>query len=90
MFITTIVKFTKVLLPITVTLAVLLTVKTTGTTSPTSLSVKLVLFSLQVAFTVLFHGPTEIDLAIIHNSVDVPLAKLGIIQVISLPLVVFP
>ena len=44
---TTIVKLTKVLLPINVMFAVLLTVKTTGTTSTVSLALTMVVFSSQ-------------------------------------------
>ena len=57
---------TSVLLPTTVTLAVLLTVKITGATSTVSLSPIRVLFSLDVMFTVLFHVPTAIDFATIQ------------------------
>ncbi len=48
---TTIVKVTSVLLPVKLTSTVLLTVKTTGTTSIDSLSLTLVLFSLHVTLT---------------------------------------
>ena len=79
---TIIVNLTKVLLPTTVTLAVLLTVKTTGVTFTLAFAETIVLFSSDITFTVLFHGPTAFDLAIIHNSVALFLAKLGIVQVV--------
>ena len=88
MFITNVTLSPTLILPVTI--AVLLIVKLTATTFTVALSLTLVLFSLDVTLTVLFHVPIAIERAIIHSSVELPLAKLGIVQVISLPLVTFP
>ncbi len=77
---TTIVKLTKVLFPTTVTLAVLLIVTLTGTTSTLALDLTIVLFSLQVTLTTFVQLPTALDLAVIHNMTCVLFAKLAIFQ----------
>ena len=72
---TTIVKLTKVLLPTNVIFAVLLTVKTIGTTSTVALALTSVLFSADIALTLLSHGPVALDLATIQYVAFAPLIK---------------
>ena len=60
------VNFTNVLFPISVMLAVLLTTKTTETTSTVAFASNIVLFSSQPMDTVLFHLPVAFDLATIQ------------------------
>ncbi len=76
-------KVTSVLLPITVTLAVLVTFKITGTTSTSALPVLFVLFSFEVAFATLVKLPTVLVLAVIHNLTELLLTISAIFQLIK-------
>ena len=88
---TTIVKLTRVLLPTTVTLAVLTTVKLVYATVTLNWSLTTVLFSLQYTSTTFVQLiPTAFDLAITHNSVDLPPFNLSIIHVTFWPSVTLP
>ena len=76
------------LLPTTVTLAVLLTVKTIPTTVTLAESLTRVLFSLQLTVTLLVKLPNLAPLvrATTHKTVPELLPKTGIVQVTTLPL----
>ncbi len=82
-------KLTKVLLATTATLAVLLTVKFTSTTSTRSLEFTIVLFSLDVTLTTFVQLPTDKDLATIVNVLFLPLFK-SKVQLTTFPVVTFP
>ena len=77
---TTIVKLTRVLLPTTVTLAVLTTVKLTGRTSIVTFESTTVTFSVELTSTTLVQLPVALDLATIQNSLTSPTFNLSIIQ----------
>ena len=77
---TTIVKLTRVLLPTTVTLAVLTTVKLTGRTSIVTFESTTVTFSVELTSTTLVQLPVALDLATIQNSLTSPIFNLSIIQ----------
>ena len=70
---TVIVNLTRVLLPTFVMFATLLIVRLTSTTSTVALSLTIVLFSLDVTFTLLSHMPVALDLATIQYVAFLPL-----------------
>ena len=73
-------KLTKVLLPTTVTLADLTTVKLTGRTSTVTSESTTVAFSVELTFTTLVQLPVALDLATIQNSLTSPISNLSIVQ----------
>ena len=80
---TIIVKLTRVLFPTTVTLASLVILTMTGTTSTVALDLVTVLFSLLVTLTQLVKLPVALVLAVITNSTAVLFTKLVIFQLIT-------
>ncbi len=76
-------KLTKELLPTTVTLAVLLTVKITGTTCTVTLSITSVSFSNDVTLTTLVKLPVALVLATTNNLIALPLTISAIFQLIK-------
>ena len=71
---------TKVLLPTTVTLTVLLTVYSTGRTSTVTSESTTVAFSVELTLTTLVQLPVALDLATIQNSLTSPISNLSIVQ----------